>query len=142
MNEKIKYLLLRTIAIIQIFGGIYGLIMTINGLFGGTGSLAFWIVNILSFIFSGLIIIAGTLLWSGSRSGVLLSMLMQLIQIPQFHIKGIFYYIFAGLEVSGLYRTATDVSNVRFNASLGSSFRLSCSTQNTDAFVFGFNLFY
>jgi hypothetical protein len=76
---------LRIVAIFQIISGIYGIIIVMVGLIGtvdGRIDLALW------GIFSMSICIAGILLWLRLKHAVMISILIQLAQVPVIHTDG------------------------------------------------------
>ena len=77
---------LRVIAIFQIISGIYGIILVTAGLIGiGNGR----IVPMLWFgVFPILISIAGVLLWLRQKHAVMISILIQLAQVPFIRTDG------------------------------------------------------
>jgi len=77
---------LRVIAIFQIISGIYGIILVTAGLIGiGNGR----IVLMLWFgVFPILISIAGVLLWLRQKHAVMISILIQLAQVPFIRTDG------------------------------------------------------
>ena len=76
---------LRIVAIFQIISGICGIIMVMAGLIGIADSR---IVLMLWGIYSMLICIAGVLLWLRQKYAVMISILIQLAQVPVIHTDG------------------------------------------------------
>lgn len=122
MNKNV----IRAIAIVEMIGGIVGV-----ATFFFLGIKVFsniLIASILSFFIALYILsfLAGLWLWKFSRRGIILSVIMQLLQIPIISFSSLYYKFFSGLNVSlGFFQ-----SKLSFYFNLGSSWELNIP--NTD----------
>src|SRR5689334_11537343 len=88
----------RTLALVEIGGGVWGLIRTVQHLWhSGLSSIALVIVAIVTLLFV-LLLAAGLLLWSDRWGGRSMSLILQLVQLP--HVVTSPFGFFFGSPVS------------------------------------------
>jgi hypothetical protein len=101
----------KMISFIEIAGGILGIVTTIlliSNNYNGVMSALFLGIPLMPFILS---LSAGILLWKKMKLGIILSAIIQLIQIPIISIKGFFYKFFSGFELSWIYPFPQDINH-------------------------------
>lgn len=90
----------RLIAVLEMGGGIIGVLASIMYLEGSNFQLLGLLVAALFIGLYVLSIVAGWYLWKNAPRGLSLSMLVQALQIPQIMVPGLTYFFVSGLAIS------------------------------------------
>jgi len=112
-------LLLRLIAAIEIFGGTWGLVIMLYRMTQVLDNLQFIIFLLLYMIPFALSILAGILLLKNKETGLILSLVIQLLQIPYFALSGLYYSFISGLLLGVRISFQEGIKNYNFNFTLG-----------------------
>ena len=133
-------LLLRLIAAIEIFGGTWGLVIMLNRMTSVLDNLKFAIFllgYLLPFVLS---IIAGILLLKKRVTGLNLSLLIQLLQIPYFALNGLYYSFISGLLLGFRISFQEGMNNYNFNFMVGGYCQIQTGLP-VEILAFGINIF-
>lgn len=143
---KTNQIVNRVLSVYEVLGGVMGvglivyLVYNILPQLSGqevTSVQAIILIIILLFALGGYILsfLAGLFLWKSSKHGIILSLISQGMQIPQFIILGLSYMFASGLKLAVL----TDTKNIVFQGYLGSTFNITYYAGDTP-FLIGLNL--
>lgn len=140
-KESILHLLLlRVIATIEIIGGVSGSVIMFYRMTSVLDNLKFAIFllgYLLPFILS---IIAGILLLKKRVTGLNLSLLIQLIQIPYFALNGLYYSFISGLLLGIRISFQEGMNNYNFNFMVGGYCQIQTGLP-VEILAFGINIF-
>ncbi|MCK4257382.1 MAG: hypothetical protein KAX49_00295 [Halanaerobiales bacterium] len=131
----------RIIAFHEMLGGVLGVLLFIffvpfRSFFLGPVIL---IINIIMLSLYVLSFCAGFLMWKGKKSGILLSLIIQVFQIPQFIINGYTYLFICGSMLSINIEYFTSHYGFNFNVHLGSLYHINLMSGQT-SLLLGINV--
>lgn len=133
-------LFLRIIALVEIFGGIWGLSIMAYRMINVLDNLKFLIFLILYFIPFFLSIVAGMLLFKQKTAGLNLSLTIQLLQIPYFALIGLYYSFISGILLGVRIRLLEGITHYSFNFNIGGYCQIQTGLP-TEITAFGINIF-
>lgn len=133
-------LLLKLIAAIEIFGGIWGLSIMLYRMTHVLNNLKFVIFMLVYLIPFSLSIIAGILLLKKSGAGLNLSLVVQLLQIPYFALSGLYYSFISGMLLGIRISFLEGMKNYNFNFMLGAYCQIQTGLP-VGISAFGINIF-
>ncbi|MCD6581733.1 MAG: hypothetical protein J7K90_08015 [Desulfuromusa sp.] len=144
-------LLLRLIAAVEIFGGVWGIVIMLYRMANVLDNLKFVIFLLLYLIPFTLSILAGVFLLKNKVAGLNLSLFVQLLQIPYFALTGLYYSFISGILLGIRISFLEGTTHYNFNFLFGGYCQIQTGlTAEFAAFginifavvVFGFLLFY
>ncbi len=133
-------LLLKVIAAIEIFGGVWGFVIMLYRLTNILDSLKFIIFLLVYLIPFALSVLAGILLWKKKVAGLNLSLVVQLLQIPYFALSGLYYSFISGVLLGIRINLLEGIKNYNFNFMLGGYCQIQTGLP-LDIAAFGINIF-
>jgi len=133
-------LLLRFIAVIEILGGVWGLLIMLYRMTHVLDNLKFVLFLLFYLIPFALSILAGILLLKNKMAGLNLSLVVQLLQIPYFTLSGLYYSFMSGLLLGIRISFLEGMTNYNFNLLLGGYCQIQTGLP-VEITLFGINIF-
>ncbi len=133
-------LLLRFIAVIEILGGVWGLLIMLYRMTHVLDNLKFVLFLLFYLIPFALSILAGILLLKNKMAGLNLSLVVQLLQIPYFTLSGLYYSFMSGLLLGVRISFLEGMTNYNFNLLLGGYCQIQTGLP-VEITLFGINIF-